>query len=129
MLMDPLADALSNMINHESSGKLKCTIRPSSKLIGKVLKVMQDSGYIKEFEYIDDGRDGKFKVQLAGSINKCGVIRPRFAVGRNNIKVFEKSFLPANGVGMLVISTSMGVMTHYEAKEKGIGGRLLAYVY
>ena len=60
MLLDPLADALSNMKNNEYTGNLECVIKPASKLTGKVLKVMQENGYIGEFEFVDDGRSGKF---------------------------------------------------------------------
>jgi small subunit ribosomal protein S8 len=55
MLHDPLNDAMSMLKNAEQKGKRECVIMPSSKLIGRVLKVMQDSGYIAQFEYMDDG--------------------------------------------------------------------------
>jgi len=53
---DPLADAMSLIKNAERSGKLECIIKPSSKLIGRVLKIMQENKYIGEFEYLEDGR-------------------------------------------------------------------------
>ena len=129
MLLDPLSDALSNMKNNEFAGNLECVVKPASKLIGAVFSVMQKYGYIGEFEFIDDGKSGKFKVKLVGKINKCGVIRPRYSVGNKNLLDFEKRFLPAMGFGILVMTTSKGVMSHIEAKEKGIGGKLLAFVY
>ncbi len=129
MLLDPLADALSTIKNAESTGKPECMISPASKLIGSVLKVMKDDGYIGDFEFIDDGKSGLFKVQLKGKINKCGVIRPRHAVKNVEFEKWEKRFLPARGFGSIIITTPDGVMTHYEARENGIGGQLLAYVY
>ncbi len=129
MLLDPLADALSVIKNAEDVGKSECTICPASKLIGSVLKVMKDKGYIGEFELIDDGKSGLFKVQLKGRINKCGVIRPRHAVKKVEFEKWEKRFLPARGFGSIILTTPEGVMTHYEARENGIGGELLAYVY
>lgn len=129
MLLDPLADALSVIKNAEDIGKPECTISPASKLIGSVLKVMKDKGYIGEFEFIDDGKSGVFKVQLKGKINRCGVIRPRHAVKNIEFEKWEKRFLPARGFGSIIITTPGGVMTHYEARENGIGGQLLAYVY
>jgi len=127
--MDVLANGLTTILNSEMRNKRECVISPASKLLGKVLRVMQLHGYIGEFEFIDDGRSGKFKVQLLGRINKCGVIKPRFAVGVDEIEDWEKKFLPSRDVGLLIISTSKGVLSHREAKEKKIGGRLLAYVY
>ncbi len=128
-LLDPLADALSNIMNHELAGKKTVIIKPASKLIGEVLKIMLQEGYIGEFEYIDDGRAGKFRVQLLGRINKCGVIKPRFPVKKKDFEKWEKRYLPAHDIGILIVSTPQGVMTHKEAIKRGIGGRLLAYVY
>jgi small subunit ribosomal protein S8 len=90
---------------------------------------MQLNGYIGEFEFIDDGRAGKFKIQLLGRVNKCGAIKPRFAVKADGFEEWEKTFLPARDVGILVVSTPYGVLPHREAKEKNVGGRLLAFVY
>jgi len=122
MLIDPLADALSNIKNNERAGNLECIIKPASKLIGRVLKVMQEEGYVGEFEFIDDGKSGKFRVKLLGRINDCGVIRPRFAVKKEEFEKFEKRFLPAQDFGILILTTNQGVMTHKEAKERNIGG-------
>ncbi|MEM2688317.1 MAG: 30S ribosomal protein S8 [Candidatus Bathyarchaeia archaeon] len=127
--MDVLANGLTTILNNEMRNKRECVISPASKLLGKVLRVMQLHGYIGEFEFIDDGRTGKFKVQLLGRINKCGAIKPRFAVKVDEIEDWEKKFLPSRDVGLLIISTSKGVLSHREAKEKKIGGRLLAFVY
>jgi len=91
--------------------------------------VLQLNGYIGEFEFIDDGRSGKFKIQLLGRVNKCGAVKPRFSVSADGFENWEKAFLPARDVGVLVVSTPLGVISHKEAKEKKVGGRLLAYVY
>ena len=128
-LMDPLANALNHLSNCERVGKKVAYIKPASKLIGRVLKVMQDYGYIGEFEFIEDGRAGIFKVELIGKINKCGAIKPRFPVKKLGYEKFEKRYLPARDFGILIVSTTQGVMSHEEAKKKGLGGRLLAYVY
>lgn len=127
--MDVLANGLTTIINNEMRNKRECVISPASKLLGKVLRVMQLNGYLGEFEFIDDSRSGKFKVQLLGRINKCGATRPRFSVRVNEFEEWEKKFLPSREVGTLIISTSKGVLSHKEAREKGIGGRLLAFVY
>ncbi|MEM2108947.1 MAG: 30S ribosomal protein S8 [Candidatus Odinarchaeota archaeon] len=128
-LMDPLANALSNIINRERIGRKECVISPASKLIANTLRIMQKAGYVGEFEYIDDGRAGKFRVQLLGRINKCGVIKPRYSVKYKDIDKWESEFLPSKDFGILVVTTPRGLMTHIEAREKKIGGRLLAYVY
>jgi small subunit ribosomal protein S8 len=127
--MDTLTNGLITIINNELRNKRECIISPASKLLGRVLRIMQLNGYIGEFEFIDDGRTGKFKVQLLGRINKCSAIKPRFAVRIGEFEDWEKKFLPSRDVGLMVVSTSKGVMAHREAEEKNMGGRLLAFVY
>jgi len=128
-MMDTLSNGLTAIMNNEMRNKRDCVISPASKLLGRVLRVLQLNGYIGEFEFIDDGRSGKFKVQLLGRVNKCGAIKPRYSVGADGFENWEKTFLPARDVGILVVSTPSGVLSHKEAKGKHVGGRLLAYVY
>ena len=129
MQNDPLADALTVLRNAERAKKTEATITPASKLIGRVLKVMQEQGYIGPFEFVEDQRGGVYRVELMGRINDCGVIKPRYAVQRTEFEKWEARFLPAQDFGSLILTTTGGVCSQYEAKEKNTGGRLLAYVY
>ncbi|MCD6511966.1 MAG: 30S ribosomal protein S8 [Thaumarchaeota archaeon] len=124
-----LANLFTTIYNNELRHKKECLVVPASKLAGEVLRVMQRYGYIGEFEYIDDGIMGKFRIQLLGRINKCGVISPRFSVKKNEFVEWERRYLPAFNVGILIVSTPKGVMSHLEAIENGVGGKLLGYVY
>ncbi len=128
-MMDTLSNGLTTIMNNEMRNKNECIISPASKLLGRVLRVLQLNGYIGEFEFIEDGRSGKFKVQLLGRINKCGAIKPRYSVSTGGFENWEKTYLPARNVGLLVISTPSGVISHKEARGKNVGGRLLAFVY
>ncbi len=127
--MDTLSNGLTTIMNNELRNKRECLINPSSKLLGRVLRVMQLNGYIGEFEFIDDGRAGKFRIQLLGRINKCGSIRPRYPVKVGEIEKWEMAYLPSRDIGVIIISTPQGVISHKEAEQKRIGGRLLAFVY
>lgn len=129
MQHDSLNDAMGVIKNAERVGKGECVVRPSSKLIGRVLRVMQESGYIKQFELVEDGRSRMFKVALGGQINDCGVIRPRYAVKVSELEKYEARYLPAQDFGVLILTTTRGVVTHMDAKKGGVGGRLLAFVY
>jgi small subunit ribosomal protein S8 len=129
MQHDPLNDALAMIKNAAMVGKREIYIKPASKLIGRVLKIMQDHEYIKEFEFIEDGRGGKFRVVINPVINNCGAIKPRFSVRRDNLEKYEARYLPAQDFGIIILTTNQGVMTHKDAKERGIGGKLLAFVY
>jgi len=127
--LDTIANGLITIMNNEIRRKKECIITPASKLLGNVLRVIQMNGYLGEFEFIDDGRSGKFRVQLLGRINKCGAIRPRYAIKTKDIEKWEKVFLPSREIGILAISTHKGVMSHKEAIQKNLGGLLIAYVY
>lgn len=129
MLNDPLADALSLMKNAEIKGKGKCTICPSSKLIGGVLSLLKKREYIGNFERIDDGKAGIFQVELIGNINDCGVIKPRYPIKRDELEKWESRFLPARDFGLLIMTTTKGIISQDDARKEGIGGKLLAYIY
>jgi len=125
MLNDPLSNVLSNMLNAEKIGKKNCTLKPNSKIIREVLKIMKEKGYIADF--VSNDEEKTITITLNGSINNCGSIKPRYNVKKE--EEYEKRYLPSKSVGFLIVSTSKGVMTHKDAKEKGLGGRLIAYFY
>ncbi len=127
-MVDHLADALNTIKTHEIAGQETCTVR-SSRIVGEVLNVLKEKKYLKEFKKMDDGRKAWFEIELDGRINDCGVIKPRFPVKRNEWARKEEQYIPGVGVGLLIVSTSEGIMTNIEAEEKKIGGRLVAYVY
>ncbi|MBC7112623.1 MAG: 30S ribosomal protein S8 [Candidatus Methanomethyliales bacterium] len=128
-VQDPLANVLINIMNSEERGRSECIVTPAPKLVANVLRVLQRHGYIGEFEFIDDGRLGKLRIQLLGRINKCGVIKPYFSVSYKEIDNYVYQYLPAKDIGILILTTPKGILTHREAISNKIGGRLLAYVY
>jgi len=127
-MVDHLADALNTLKTHEYVGQRKCTVR-ATKLIGAVLELLKKYKYISDFKKIEDGRGGFFEVELDGRINNCGTIKPRFSVKKNEWPKTEERYIPAVGVGLLIVSTSQGLMTNLEAEQRKIGGKLIAYVY
>lgn len=127
--MDTLANALNSVKVSEAKGLPTARVRPASKTIREVLMLLQSEGYIQNFEFVDDGKSGQFVVKLLGKINNCGVIKPRFAVNSKTWEKFEQRFLPGKNVGLLIVSTSKGLLTHVKAKQDNVGGRLLCYVY
>lgn len=128
-LNDPLANALSRILNNEKIGRDTCIIKPTSKLIKKVLDIMKDNGYIGEYKEIEDGRGNILHINLLGNINKCNVIKPNFSVKNKNYEKFEKRYLPAKDMGIILVSTPRGILTHLDAKGKKTGGKLIAYCY
>jgi small subunit ribosomal protein S8 len=126
---DLLNDALLTVRHADQDGKAAVEIAPTSKLIAEVLRIFREHQYIQEFTFVPTGRGGKYDVRLSRRINSCGVIKPRLAVPYDELERYEARFLPAQDFGLLVLSTSRGVLSHREARELKIGGRLLAYVY
>jgi len=129
MTSDQLMNALISIKNHDAKAKRECIVRPASRLLGEVLRLLQKNSYIDGYEYVDDGRSGVYRISLLGKINECKAIKPRYAVKRDGFEKYEKRYLPARDVGLIFVSAPSGVITHTEAKKRETGGRLLAYVY
>ncbi|CAE7902578.1 RPS15A [Symbiodinium sp. KB8] len=151
VLMSVLANALRTIYNAEKRGKRQVLIRPVSKVVIKFLEVMQQKKYIGAFEIIDDHRSGKIVVELLGRINKCSVVSPRFDVQITEIDKWQTALLPSRQVsywcmislaalvfscsccdvqfGHVVLTTSMGIMDHHEARRKHTGGKVLGFFF
>lgn len=128
-LNDPLANVLSKILNAENRGQSECRINPVSKLIMKILSLMQEHHFIGSCKEISKAKGGIFNVNLIGSINNCGAIKPRFPVNLKEFEKFEKRYLPAKDFGIIFVSTNKGILTHIDAKKKKVGGKLIAFVY
>ncbi|MBD3263076.1 30S ribosomal protein S8 [Candidatus Woesearchaeota archaeon] len=126
---DVLARALSAINNAGARGKTKLVVKPVSKLLKAVLSKLKKEKYIEDFKFIDDKKGGIFEIKLSGTINKIGAIKPKFSVTLETYEKYEKRYLPAKDFGRIIVSTPKGVLTHIEAKDKNLGGILLAYVY
>jgi len=87
------------------------------------------TGYIGEFEVVDDHRSGKIVVELIGRLNKCGVISPRFDIQLSQLEKWCNMLLPSRQFGFLVMTTSYGILDHEEAKRKHTGGKILGFFY
>ncbi len=127
-LNDGLADALSK-INNAVRALKKEVILKRSKLLIEVLKVLQEHGYVGNFEVMEDGKQGLIKLELTNSINRCGAIKPRFPVKVDEMEKYERRFLPAKDFGIIIVSTTKGLMTQHEVVKENCGGVLIAYCY
>jgi len=127
--MDIIADALNTIKTHKRAGKKECVVSPVSKLLINVLEIMKKEGYIGDYEVVHNGRGDEVCIKDLGPLNDCGVIKPRFPVKFREWYAWEQRYLPSKDFGTLIVTTPEGVMTNREAREKGIGGRLIAYVY
>ena len=124
-----LADALKSIVNAERMRKRQVLIRPASKVIIHFLDVMQKHGYIGEYTIVDDHRSNKIVVTLNGRLNKCGVISPRFDIGVDDFDQWVSDILPSRQFGYIIVTTSMGIMDHEEARRLHTGGKILGFFY
>ena len=107
---------------------LRLLFQPASYFWGNALRA-QKHGYIGEFEYVDDHRSGKIVIELNGRMNKCGVISPRYDISAYEIEDWIGRLLPSRQFGMIVLTTSAGIMDHEEARRKKVGGKVLGFFY
>lgn len=127
-LNDPVSDVLSSIMNAEKIGRKECAVK-GSRIIKDILNIMNKHNYVGSFKEDETRRGSYLTVNLLGSINKCGVIKPRHSVGKDNFEKFEKRYLPAKNFGILIISTNKGLKSDEDAKKEKLGGRLIAYCY
>ena len=126
---DTLANALSHLLNCEKIGKTECTIKNASKVIKNVMEILKSRGYLGKIEATSSGKGEVLVVELRGTINKCGAIKPRFPVKIADYEKYERRYLPAKEFGIMIVSTTKGIMTHEKAMEENLGGKLIAYCY
>lgn len=124
MSQDIIADALNQMLNATRAGKSSLTIKKHSKLLLSILAIAKLKGYVKSYK----AEDRTLTIEL-GNINDCKAVKPRYMVSVPELDKYVRRYLPARGIGFIIISTSKGLMTHQTAIEKNLGGSIIAYIY
>ena len=128
---DPIADMLTR-IRNANSAKHKTVDVPSSKMKTAIAEILFKEGYIKSFEIISDENQGIIRIALKYDEKGIRVIDGIKRISKPGLRVYaNKEELPKvlNGLGTAIISTSQGLKTDKEAREAGIGGEVLAYIW
>ena len=131
VINDPIADMLTRIRNGLIARHDAVTI-PSSNMKKSIAKILLDEGYIKAVDYIDDGLQGQIKVTLKYVAGKESVIKGLKRISKPGLRVYARSNeIPKvlGGLGIAIVSTSKGVMTDKAARNAGIGGEVLAYIW
>ena len=129
-ITDPIADMLTRIRNANAQRHETVDV-PSSKLKKSIAEILLDEGYIKSFEEIEDNSQGIIRITLK-YVNKQKVISGLKRISKPGLRVYaNKEELPKvlGGLGIALISTSKGIMTDKKARQEGIGGEVLAYVW
>jgi small subunit ribosomal protein S8 len=131
VMTDPIADLLTrirnaNMVRHE---KLEV---PASKIKRDVAEILKREGFVRDVEYVEDNKQGIIRIFLKYGANNERVITGIKRISKPGLRVYAKSTeVPKvlNGLGIAIVSTSQGVLTDKEARNKQVGGEVLAYVW
>ncbi len=130
-ITDAIADMLTRVRN-ASSAKHESVDIPASNLKKEVARILLDEGYIRNLELIEDGKQGVIRIALKYSANKQNVITGIKRISKPGLRVYaNKDELPKvlGGLGIAIISTSKGIMTDKKARNEGVGGEVLAFVW
>ena len=128
---DPIADMLTR-IRNANSAKFKTVDIPSSKIKKAIAENLLEEGYIKAVDEIDDGIQGILRVTLKYDEKGNKVIEGLKRISKPGLRIYaSKDELPKvlNGLGIALISTSKGIMTDKNARELGVGGEVIAYIW
>ena len=130
-ITDPIADMLTRIRNANTS-KFKTVDIPASNMKKSIAKILLDEGYVSAVEEIDNETQGIIRITLKYDEKGKKVIAGLKRISKPGLRIYAaKDELPKvlNGLGIAIISTSQGVMTDREARQKGVGGEVLAYVW
>ncbi len=130
-MTDPIADMLSRIRNGAKAGKKWVDI-PASKLRKEMARILAEEHFIKNYQFIDDSKQGGIRVFLSYDSDEKPIIRGIKRISKPGLRMYSRAEeLPRvlNGLGIAIISTSSGVMTDRDARVKGVGGEVICYVW
>ena len=130
-ITDPIADLLTR-IRNASTAKHPSVDIPASNMKKAICQILLDEGYIKGMQVIEDNKQGIIKVQMKYGAGKERVITGIKRISKPGLKVYAKANeVPRvlGGLGIAIISTSKGVVSDKKARELGIGGEVVCYVW
>ncbi len=130
-ITDPIADMLTRIRNANNAKHASVDI-PASNMKKSIAEILLEEGYIKNYQIIDDGKQGIIRVTLKYAENKQKVISGIKRISKPGLRVYAaKDELPRvlRGLGIAIISTSKGIMTDKNARKENVGGEVLAYVW
>ncbi len=129
-ITDPIADMLTRIRNASSAGHESCKV-PSSKLKRNIAEILLEEGYIKNVEFKEDNTQGELTITLK-YFDNSPVIAGIKRISKPGLRVYAQvNELPTvlDGLGIALISTSKGIMTDKQAREAGIGGEVMAFIW
>ena len=130
-MTDPIADMLTRVRNANSAGKETVSM-PTSKKLVEIARILKEEGFIIDYDVIEGKPAGQLTITLKYGPKKQKTIRGLKRISKPGLRVYAgKDDLPRvlGGLGTAVISTSKGVMTDRDARQAGVGGEVIAYIW
>lgn len=130
-MTDPIADMLTRIRNANIVYRDVVDI-PSSRMKRALAQILKEEGYIRDYEWMEDGKQGVLRLSLKYGSNRERVISGLKRISRPGLRVYAgHDQLPRvlGGLGMAVLSTSRGIMTEKRARQEHVGGEVLCYVW
>ncbi|HEY3364598.1 MAG TPA: 30S ribosomal protein S8 [Symbiobacteriaceae bacterium] len=131
VISDPIADLLTRIRNATTVNHDRIEL-PGSKIKKAIVQILKDEGFVRDFEWIDNGHQGTIRVYLKYGPNKSKVIAGLRRISRPGLRVYaKKDQVPKvlGGLGVAILSTSRGIMTDKKARQDGLGGEVLCYIW
>jgi small subunit ribosomal protein S8 len=131
MMTDPIADFLTRIRNANTIQQEKVEV-PASRLKRAIAEILKEEGLIKDYEYIEDGKQGTLRLYLKYGPHKQRVITGIKRISKPGLRVYaRKDTLPRvlRGLGIAIISTPQGIMTDNKARQLGLGGEVICYIW
>lgn len=130
-MTDPIAHMLTKIRNAIIAKKIEVEI-PSSKMKARIAAILREEGYIQDFELVPDNKQGILKLSLKYDDREGSVIANLQRISKPSRRVYvAKDEVPSvlSGMGIAILSTSKGVMTDRAARQAGVGGEVICYVW
>lgn len=130
-MTDPIADLLTRIRNANMVKQSSVDV-PSSNIKRKLVEILESEGYISGYEYIDDNKQGTLRIKLKYSLEKERVITGLKRISKPGLRVYaQKTDIPRvlGGLGVAIISSSSGIITDKQARNMGVGGEVICYVW
>jgi small subunit ribosomal protein S8 len=131
VLTDPIADFLTRLRNANMAKHDSVEI-PASNIKKSLTEILKQEGFIRDYEVTEDGKQGVIKITLKYGPNGERVISGLKRISKPGLRNYVSADnLPKvlNGLGIAIVSTSAGILTDKEAREKNVGGEVIAYVW
>lgn len=131
VVSDPVADLLTRIRNATVANHDRLEI-PGSRMKKAIVQILKDEGFVRDFEWVENGHQGVIRVFLKYGPNKAKVISGLRRISRPGLRVYAKrDQVPRvlGGLGVAVLSTSKGIMTDKRARQEGVGGEVLCYIW